>query len=114
MGRIRGHVRPNKSNQDNFAVDFVLRVELAASILEFADLRRIQNSDLAVGPIEAPLVSLRIVETQRQAFDVPGNGTIGFELLQLSATIPNLEGDGSTVKFDQVFEPVKGFRRRFK
>ena len=61
MGHIRGHVRPNKSNKDSFAIHCILSEELAASILEFADLGWIQDAILAVGPIEAPLVGLGIV-----------------------------------------------------
>jgi len=75
-------------------------VELAASILEFADRGRTHGSALAGRPIEAPLAGLGIVQTQRHTFDVTARRAVGFELLQLSATIPNLSGYGSTVKFD--------------
>ena len=61
VGRIRGRVRPNKSNEDSFASHCILGKELAASILEFADLGWVQDAILTVGPIEAPLVGLGIV-----------------------------------------------------
>jgi hypothetical protein len=48
MGRIRGHVRPNKSNKDNFAIHFVLGEKLAATILELADLSWVQGAILPV------------------------------------------------------------------
>src|SRR5712692_8169514 len=63
VGRIRGDIRPNKSNQDGSAIRAGwFRVEkLAASILEFADRRRPQGTAFAGGPIEAPLVRLGVV-----------------------------------------------------
>ena len=100
MGSAGGGVRPNKSNQDHFAINRIRGEELAPSILEFADLRWVQNANLAVGPIQPPLVGLRIVQAQGQTFDVPASGAVDFELLNLSAAIPNLSGDGSAVKFD--------------
>jgi hypothetical protein len=50
VGRSRGQVRPDIANQYGFAVDRILSEKLAASILEFPDLRRIQLANLAVGP----------------------------------------------------------------
>ena len=98
--RTRGHVRPNKSNQDNFAVNRILGEKLAASILEFADLGWIQDAILAVGPIEPPLVGLRIVQPESQAFDVARSRTINLDRVQLSAAVPNLVALSSTVKLD--------------
>ena len=102
MRRTRVGLRPNKSNQDGFAIGarWFGVVKLAASLLEFADCGRAHGSALAGGPIEAPLVSLGIVQAQGQPFDVAANGTVGFKFLQISAAIPNLSGDRSTVKFD--------------
>ena len=74
--------------------------KLPASIVEFADLGRVHDSSLAIGPIEPPLMRLSIVPTERQALDVAGSRALGFELLQLSAAIPNLSGDGGAVKID--------------
>src|SRR5579862_3140053 len=50
--RIRGQVRPDVSNQYGFAIDRILSVKLAASILEFPHLRWIQLAVLAIGPIK--------------------------------------------------------------
>ena len=70
MRRIRGHVGPNESNKDCFAVNRILSEKLTLSILEFADLGWVKDANLAVGPIEAPLVGLRIVQAQGESFDV--------------------------------------------
>src|SRR5713101_6320777 len=85
VGRIRGDVRPNKSNQDGSAIRARwFRVEkLAASILEFADRGRSNGAGLAGGPIEAPLVGLGIVQTEGQTFDVAACRAVGFKLLQI-------------------------------
>src|SRR5258708_14012737 len=108
MRCIRGAVRPNKSNQDGSAIGarrFCVE-KLPASVLEFADRRRPHGPALTGSPIEAPLVRLGIVQTEGQTFDVAGSRAIGFELLQLSAAIPNLSGAGSSVKFG----PASGAR----
>jgi hypothetical protein len=62
--------------------------KLGASILEFADHPLAQSGILAVGPIDSPLLGLRIVQTEREAFDVAGL-TGGFELFQICAAIPD-------------------------
>jgi hypothetical protein len=61
VGRVRGHVRPIKSNKDAFSVQHVLGVKLTPSIPEFADLWWIRGAILAGGPIETPLMSVGIV-----------------------------------------------------
>ena len=65
MGRIRSQVGPNESNQDGFAINRILGEKLTASISEFADLGRVRDAILAVGPIEPPLVGLQIVIATR-------------------------------------------------
>src|SRR6202035_5041821 len=104
MGRVRGDLRPNESNQDGSAIRVRwFRVEkLAASILEFADRGRPHGTALAGGPIEAPLVGLGIVETQGQTFDVAARRAIGFNLFQIGAAVPNFSSNGGTIKFDPV------------
>lgn len=47
-------------------------VKLAAAILEFAEEGRIQSAHVTAGSVNAPLVPLRIIETQRQQFEVAG------------------------------------------
>ena len=71
MCGVRRDVRPNVSNQDRPVIQSVLAEKLAASILEFADRGwQAQNAGLAVCPIQAPLMSFRIVQAQGEAFDV--------------------------------------------
>jgi hypothetical protein len=106
VGCVRGGVRPNKSNKDSFALPCVLGLKLAAPILELADLGRVHSAVLAVGPIESPLVGLGILQTEGQTFNMASFRAIGVELLQISAAIPNLSRNGSTVKFD----PGRGAR----
>lgn len=62
-------VRPAKADQDGFAVDGVLREELAHTILKLTNLRRIEDANLLVVPVKPPLVRLGIVDTQGQADD---------------------------------------------
>src|ERR1700683_5800929 len=98
MGRIRRGIRPSKSKKNGVAINRILGEKLAASVLEFADLGRIQDANLPVGPIESPLVGLRIVYAQGQAFDVAG-WAIELDRIQACA-IPNLAADAGAVKFN--------------
>src|SRR5579872_2012588 len=92
MRHARIGLRPDESDQNCLSVDNILRIELALSILKLANLRRIKNPVLAVGPVQSPLMGLRIVQAQSQALDVPAC-TIGFELLDLGSAIPELARD---------------------
>src|SRR5580698_8618472 len=98
MWGVGGQVGPIKSNQNGFAIDCVLSKELAVSVLELADLGWVEDTDLAVGPIEPPLVGFRIVNAQGQTFDVAG-GAVEFNLVDGGAII-NLAADTGPVKFD--------------
>src|SRR5579864_2708433 len=109
MRRARGRVRPDKSNQDGFAINRVLGEKLTPSILEFADLGWVKDAILAIGPIESPLVGLRVVQTQRQTFDVP-RVSIDLDRVQLRAPIPNLVADARTLKLN----PASGTCQRMQ
>src|SRR5208282_4145698 len=86
--------------QDHSAIESVLAVELAAAIFEFADLGWAgEHASVAVGPVQIPLVGLRIVETQREAFDVAG-GAVRFEFIEIRAAIPDRAGNDGAVKFN--------------
>ena len=102
----------DKSNQDGLAIDRVLGEELTASILEFADLRRVQDANFLVGPIQPPLVRLRIVETQSQTFDMAG-WAIDLSVLSCepSHTLRQTPVPSNSA---QVLEPVRGCRRRLR
>ena len=100
--RIRGDVRPHKSNIDSSTLPEFLIVKLTASVPELADhrLNRLpQGGILAISPIDAPLMGLRIVNSQRQTLDMTG-WAIGFKLLQVGAPVPDSPGDGSPIKLD--------------
>ena len=75
------------------------------SILEFADhgLNGLAKSGiLAVGPINAPLMGLRVIYPQGQALDMTCRA-IGLEFLQISPTVPNFSRHRSAVEFDPGF-----------
>src|SRR5215467_9030286 len=99
MSGISCDVRPNVANQDSSTVKGLLIEKFTAPILELSYRGLAQDTILAVGPIETPLVRLGIVQTKGQTFDVAGRA-VGFELLELCAAIPHLSGDRSAVKFD--------------
>jgi hypothetical protein len=112
VGGIGGQVGPIKSNEDSLAIDGVLGEKLTVSILELADLRWIEDANFAVGPIESPLVGLRIVHAQGQAFDVAG-WTADFDLVNTGAIV-TLRQTPVPSNSTQVVEPVKGCRRRLR
>jgi hypothetical protein len=57
-------------------------------------------------------VGLRVIGTHGQTFDV-AYWIIYLDRVQLGAAIPNLEADVPSDS-TQVFEPVRGCRRRFR
>ena len=72
-----------KADVDELAVQCVCAVELATSVLELTGLRtRVHRAVFAVGPVDAPLVRLRVVEAQSQSLDVAAR-TIEFDLDEL-------------------------------
>ncbi len=87
---------PVVADQDGFTVDEIGGVEIAAAVAECADLGRVEAADAAVGPIEAPLPRRRIVQPQRESFDVAA-ASIEFERVELGAAVPDLvAGEGPT------------------
>ena len=102
MGGIRGDVRPDESNIDASAFPEFLVIELAAAVLELADHRLnglAEGGVFAVGPVDAPLAGLRIVDAQGEALDVAGRA-IGFEFLEIGATVPDFSRDRGAVELD--------------
>src|SRR5579864_1427273 len=108
MGRIRGHVRPSISNKDGLAIDGILGKKLAASILESSDLGWVQDASLAIGPIEPPLVGLRVIGAHGQTFEA--YWVIYLDGVQLGAAIPNLEADAGTFRFDPGIRACQGMQ----
>src|SRR6202041_332080 len=99
VARSRSDVRNNKSNKDGSGIECFLIEKLAASILELADRGLAHGTAVTVGKIEAPLMGLGIVETQRQTFDAT-RWAIDLELYQIGAPIPNLSDHSSALIFD--------------
>src|ERR1700756_1760732 len=98
MGSVRVDVGPNEADVDELAVQCVCAVELASSVLELADLRtRVHGAIFAVGPIDIPLVRLRVVEAQRQSLDLAA-GTIEFDLLDDGTSVPHFVRDEDAIK----------------
>src|SRR6266576_747571 len=105
VSRIRGDLRPNKSNIDGSALPLLPIVKLAATILELADHRLnglAQRRIRAVSPINAPLTGLRIVNTQSQTFNMTC-WAVGFKFLQIGAAVPNLSRYRRAIEFDPGF-----------
>ena len=97
--RIRSDVRDDKSHEDGTAIKRFLVEKLAASILEFADRRLTQGTVFTVGEIEAPLVRLRVVESQVQTFEMTDRA-IDTSSTKVGSAIPHLADDGSPVILD--------------
>jgi len=113
MRSVRVGVGPNESNVDKFAVQCVCTVELAASVLELADLRTwVHGAVFAVGPIDTPLVRLRVVEAQCQSLDVAA-GTIEFDLLDDGTSVPHFARDESAIKLHPRLRSSKGMLEPF-
>lgn len=61
IGRVDGE---SKSNQNGPAIKRFLIVKLAAAVFELADHGHAEGTAIAAGEMEAPLMSLGIVEAQ--------------------------------------------------
>ena len=99
MRRIRIDLRPDKPNQNRPSLPHVLTVEFAAAILKLADHGWVQDPILTVGPIDPPLVRLRVIKPQGKTFDVI-LCAVSFEFFQVGAAIPDLARDRRSVKLD--------------
>jgi len=66
-----GHAGPVVADEDGFAADGVGGVEVAAALVERADLGRVEAANAVVGPVEAPLAGRGIVQAERQDFEWP-------------------------------------------
>ena len=87
MGCRGRDVGPEVANEDRSPIQGILAVELATPILEFADVGRAAHGTVfGVGPVEAPLMRLRIVEAQGQALNVTG-GAVDFTLRSRTAVL---------------------------
>ena len=78
---------------------------------EFADHGHAQSTAVAAGKIEAPLVGLRIVETQREKFEMAG-GAVGDDLGEICAPSQTLRTTTMPSNSVHLVEPVNGCWRR--
>lgn len=99
VGGIGRGLGPNIANQNDPAVERLLVEKFATAVGKLANRRLPERTVLAVGPVETPLMGLRIVETEGQTLDVTGRAG-GLELFEPSAAIPDFAGDGSAVKLN--------------
>src|ERR1700691_2002381 len=88
MGGAGVRAGPVKANEDGFAVDAVVCVKLAVAVAKFAHLGRVEQTDSAVGPIEAPLAGCGVEKAKRQAFDVAG-WAVEFNGVQRRPAVPD-------------------------
>src|SRR5512146_196105 len=65
-------------------------VEFANAILEFANGGDAESPRFARRPIQTPLVRFRVVEAQREPFNVSTAWAVCFELLEVGASSPHL------------------------
>src|ERR1700722_3992040 len=93
----RIHTRPAEADENRLVVDRIHRKKFADSILEFANLRRIEHADLYIRPIETPLMRSRIVRPQCQPFDLSRRTTITKELIDLRPVVNRPADTGSLV-----------------
>ena len=113
MWNVRVGVSSNEADVDELAVQCVCAVELATSVLELTGLRtRVHRAVFAVGPLDAPLVRLRVVEAQSQSLDVAA-GTIEFDLLDDGPSVPHVARDEGAVKLHPRLRSSKGMLEPF-
>src|SRR5246127_2094972 len=110
---VRAGLGPNEANIDKLVVQCVCAVELAASVLELADLRtRVHGTVFAVGPIDTPLVRLRVVKAQSHSLHVAA-GTVEFDLLDHGTSAPHFARDEGTIKSPPRLRSSKGMLEPF-
>ena len=105
--RAGRHARPVVADKNGFAVNGVGGVEVAAALLERADLRRVEAADAVVGPVEAPLAGGGIVEAKSEAFDV-ARGPIDLDGVELSAAVPDFVTGAGAREFGPVRRAGEG------
>ena len=91
-GRIRRDVHETVSNKDHSVIELFLIDKYTTAIFKLPYRGYAQNARVAIGPIEAPLMGLGIVEPQADAFDMTCR-TVGRELEQIGVAIQNLSDD---------------------
>lgn len=86
VGRWRVEVGPAETDENGFVAVRVDGIELANAIPKFADLRRVEDPDLPIGPVEPPLMRLGIVSAECKTLNV-ARWAIADELIDLGAVV---------------------------
>src|ERR1700756_4265109 len=73
------------------------RKDFSAGAIRTGAWTRVHGAIFAVGPIDIPLVRLRVVEAQRQSLDLAA-GTIEFDLLDDGTSVPHFVRDEDAIK----------------
>jgi hypothetical protein len=107
VGGVGSNFRPDVAYKNRPAVEILLIEEFAASIVEFADGGLAEESIFAIGPIEAPLVSLGIVEANVSPSTLPVGPLVSNSSIQAFPphTLRVTEVPSNST---QVLEPVSG------
>ena len=83
------HARPVKANEGRLPVNRIRGVEIAMTVPELSDLRRVESTDAAVGPVKPPLARLPVVETEGKALDMPSVRAVELDRVQLGMAVPH-------------------------
>jgi hypothetical protein len=59
------------------------------TVPELSDLRRVESTDAAVGPVKPPLARLPVVETEGKALDMTSVRAVEFYRVELRAAAPH-------------------------
>src|SRR6266487_331310 len=96
---VRRNVGEHIADENSAPAEVLLIEKLPAPVPELADRGHAQRSGGTVGKVQAPLMGLRIVEPQGEAFDA-ARGPIDDELHQIGLAVPHLSDDGCPVVRD--------------
>ena len=82
-------------------------------VIKLSDCGDLQDGVVTVGPVETPLVRLRVIEAEREALNVSLRA-VDVEFTDLGPTIPQFSYDRCRYNSPQVSEPVSGCVRRLR
>ena len=99
--RIRCDTRPDESGINRSALIDLLVIEFPSSVAKLPDHGiRLEDSIGRVGPVNAPLMGLRVVKTQRQTLDVGALvGALDIHFFYLRTAVQDLLTDRGPVEF---------------
>ena len=107
IARILRDVGPAEPDKDRSSLEELLVVELAHAVLVLANHGILQRRCCGVCPMQAPLMRMRVVEPQRQPFNVPCR-TVRLQLVEVGAATPHLSGHVMRFEIHPLVRPRKG------